>query len=208
MNKDDAELIARLLSGDKRAWDEFVNLYSKDIYNSIKQTLNKHRVSVSSAADDLFQEMFLSLCETNFEKLKSFKGLYEGRLKGFLETMARNRTIDYLRRIKTKSLEIEEKKRPSGPKEREERKRLNQALSVWPNIFLSEGKEIQMEEILDCLDEEDRKFVQLAFLSKPKLRSKEGARILGMSVAAYNMRRKRMKEKLREILKRNFHEDR
>ncbi|MBF0595222.1 MAG: sigma-70 family RNA polymerase sigma factor [Candidatus Omnitrophica bacterium] len=210
MHKDDAELTSRLFAGDKSAWKEFVALYSKPIYGAIEHTLIKYHVSVKKTHEtglqgDIFHDIFLTLIESNFAAIRGFEGRNNCRLKSFLRTHATSRTIDYLNKIKLTSLEMAERKKPSGCAERDQKKKIVDALSVEPDISFFKAQEIGLDQLLDKLDVEERAFVQIAFLSE--LSSKEGAKKLGLSVGAYDMRRKRIKDQLREIANNLSRED-
>ena len=204
MNQDDAELIARLFAGDKLAWEEFVDLYSKPILAAIKNALRKHRVSTrqgykTGLQDDIFHDIFVTLIESNFVALRSFKGKNGCRLASYLRIYAGHRAVDYLNNVKLISLDVATTKKSSGCNERDQKRRLEEALSSDPDVPILKNHEIGLEELLEKLDEEERCFVQIAYLSG--LSSKDGAKSLGLSVGAYDMRKKRIKETLKEIAK-------
>ena len=186
------------------AWDKFVELYSRPILSAIKHTLRKHRIRLEQGyktglEDDIFHDIFIALIESNFCVLRGFKGKNGCRLASFLRIYASHRAIDYLNKIKLTSLDVAETKKPASCEERDQKKKIIAALSVAPDISFFKDQEIGLANLLEHLDSEERYFVQIAFLSE--LTSQEGAQKLGLTVGAYDMRRKRIKEKLRLIAK-------
>lgn len=101
MTEPENTLIAGCVSGDKAAWDEFVRQYSGLIYHTIKNTAAPHRAEISQDfADDLFQEIFLSLVKDNYLQLRRFRGDHGCTLASWLRMIAARRTIDQLRKKK------------------------------------------------------------------------------------------------------------
>lgn len=88
-------LIDRCLKKDKKAWDLFVQKYSKLIYWAIRK--RSAASSFELGQDDIdciFQEVFLSILENNkLLQLKDVKAI-----AGWLAIIAANKTIDFMRR--------------------------------------------------------------------------------------------------------------
>jgi RNA polymerase sigma-70 factor (ECF subfamily) len=81
-------LVARCLSGDETAWEQFVRLHTRQVYALC------YRFTGSGAqAQDLTQEVFLRV----FRTLKSFRSS-EGSLGTWLARLTRNLLIDHYRR--------------------------------------------------------------------------------------------------------------
>ncbi|TJZ59904.1 RNA polymerase sigma-70 factor [Sphingobacterium olei] len=82
--KDDGELIALLVAGDRSAFTEIFNRYNKLLYSHV---LNKIRDE--DAAEDLVQDIFVVL----WEKRSLVQNI---NLSGYLFTMTRNRILNML----------------------------------------------------------------------------------------------------------------
>jgi RNA polymerase sigma-70 factor (ECF subfamily) len=85
----DSDTIQRILQGDTEAYREIIQCYQHMIFVFIYKMVNNH-----SDAEDLTQEVFVKA----FEKLSSYRG--DSQFSTWLHTMARNRTIDFLRKRK------------------------------------------------------------------------------------------------------------
>ncbi len=89
------ELIKQCLQKNKKAWDIFVQKYSKVIYWAIKKRLNAS--GFKSDQDDIngiFQEVFLSILEGG--KLRQLKDAKT--IPGWLAMIASNKAVDFMRR--------------------------------------------------------------------------------------------------------------
>lgn len=89
MQKADTEIIIDYLNGDKDSFTEIVNRYLKLIYNFCHRLIGNEK-----AAEDITQEVFLKVWKNikKFDTTKSFKT--------WIFSIAKNTTIDYLRKIK------------------------------------------------------------------------------------------------------------
>ena len=87
MDKTDAELIRATIDGDASAFSVLVERYNRDVYGFVFfMTKDK------SDAEDVTQEAFVKV----WKNLKKFKP--DQRFKSWLMTIARNTTIDYIRK--------------------------------------------------------------------------------------------------------------
>ncbi len=92
-----------LLKGNRNEWEAFVRRVSPVVFSVIKKTL----VSAgrdTEEAQDILQELFARLCANNFQILKRYDP-ERARLTTWLSVIARNMTIDYLRRFRYESFE-------------------------------------------------------------------------------------------------------
>lgn len=85
----DSEIIQQILQGDLEAYRDLIQRYQRMIFVFIYKMVNNH-----SDAEDLTQEVFVKA----YEKLSSYRG--DSQFSTWLHTLARNRTIDFLRRRK------------------------------------------------------------------------------------------------------------
>jgi RNA polymerase sigma-70 factor (ECF subfamily) len=93
----DAELLTRVQRGDERAMAVLFDRYSKIVYSVSLRVLRD-----TAAAEDVMQEIFMQV----WRKPESFVSA-KGSLGGWLTVVARNRSIDILRR-KRPSDQVEE----------------------------------------------------------------------------------------------------
>jgi len=84
-----AELVARILAGDRTAEEALVSKYGRGIAIILRRAANGRAVM-----DDLFQEVFLRAVE----KIRAGEVREPERLSGFLCGLARNLAIDHFRR--------------------------------------------------------------------------------------------------------------
>jgi len=90
------ELIKRCLQKEKKAWDVFVQKYSKLIYWAIRKRLNASGFKFNQDnIDGIFQEVFLSILEG--DKLHQLKD--PKIIPGWLAMIASNKTVDFMRRV-------------------------------------------------------------------------------------------------------------
>lgn len=85
----DAEIIQRIMDGDIEAYRELIQRYQHMIFVFIYKMVNNR-----TDAEDLTQEVFVKA----YEKLSSYRG--DSQFSTWLHTLARNKTIDFLRRRK------------------------------------------------------------------------------------------------------------
>jgi RNA polymerase sigma-70 factor (ECF subfamily) len=134
----DAELLVRVQRGDERAMAVLFDRYSKIVYSVALRVLRD-----TAAAEDVMQEIFMQI----WRKPESFVAA-KGSLGGWLTVVARNRSIDSLRR-----------KRPSDQVEE-----LNLASAF--NLAEDSERNILMERAraaVVLLPTEQRKTLEMAF---------------------------------------------
>jgi RNA polymerase sigma factor (sigma-70 family) len=194
---DDLEFVKRCVSSDKLAWDEFVERYSRLIYNYIYSVFKVKGISLPDQdnVNDLFQGLLLSLVKDNFRKLKSFKGKNGCTLASWLRQVTINFTLDYSRSLR-KSVSLDE--------EPQEGRSLKDTLA---DDELSVGDKLSREERLrqlkDCierLEKEERYFLELHINIGLGLEQVQG--VLGLSRGAVDMRKSRIVDKLRDCFRR------
>ena len=96
-----AEPLARLLTGDKRAWDEFVRRYAALIVAAVRGV-----ASGSGEIEDLTQEVFVRLCKDEFRLLRSYDAT-RASLSTWITIVARSTARDALRRRRPDSVPID-----------------------------------------------------------------------------------------------------
>lgn len=193
---DDLEFVQRCVKGDRPSWDKFVDKYSHLIYSYIYSVLKiKGAVASEESINDLFQEIFLSLVQDNFKKLKSFKAKNGCSLASWLRQITVNFTIDYIRKLKVSVVSIDE--------ENDDEFSLKEIIAddSTPVIDTLSQKE-RLEHLKDCieqLDRDDKYFLELHI--NRGLTLEELRRHFRISRGAIDMRRARIIERLRECFK-------
>jgi RNA polymerase sigma-70 factor (ECF subfamily) len=136
--EEDAELLSRVTRGDERAMAVLFDRYSKVVYSVSLRVLRD-----TAAAEDVMQEIFMQI----WRNPDGFVAA-RGSLGGWLAVVARNRSIDTLRR-----------KRPS-----EQVEELNLASSF--NLAEESERNLMMERARTAvvkLPTEQRKTLEMAF---------------------------------------------
>jgi len=188
----DLEFVHRCVKGDKQAWDEFIDKYSRLIYNYIHSVLKiKGSRYTQENINDLFQEIILSLVKDNFKKLSTFKARNGCSLASWLRQVTVNFTIDYLRKLKA-HVSIDE--------EDDEGFSLRDLLSSDSpsavDMLNQEEKLTHLKDCIDKLDNEDQHFLELHINREVSL--EELKDYFKLSRGAIDMRKSRIIERLRE----------
>jgi RNA polymerase sigma factor (sigma-70 family) len=189
----DLEFVQRCTSGDKTAWDEFVEKYSRLIYKYIHSVLKIKGQSApydKAQADDIFQDIFVFLAAGDFRKLRSFRGQNNCTLASWLRQVTVNYTIDHLRRIKQPvSLDAQD----------EEGHALKESLidksQPASEIVLEKERLEQLSGCIDILSPEEQYFIELHI--NQGLAIEELCRYFKASRGAIDMRKNRIIERLR-----------
>ncbi len=98
---EDLELVARLVRGEARAWEAFLELYGGAVMEAARFTL--HRALGEARRQDVenvVQAVLLALCEKGCRRLRSFKG--RSSLRTWLSSVACRFALNYVRTEKRK----------------------------------------------------------------------------------------------------------
>lgn len=181
---DERELLLACIEGEKRAWDELVDQYSRLVYGTITQTLRLYHVQADqTVVEDLFQDFFLSLLRGQCKKLRQFKGERGCSLASWLRMVGTRLTIDFLR--KQQHLEVASEAAPEG------------STDAYAGVINKEQERL-LVEALSALPAGDRLLIELCFKELP---AEDIAVILGTSVNAVYTRKSRIVAKLRETIR-------
>ena len=194
---DEQEFIQRCFKQDKAAWDEFVDRYSRLIYNYIYSTFKiKGASTPSDIVNELFQEIFLSLIKDDFKKLRQFKGKNNASLASWLRIITINFCLDYLRKEKRTSSSLEEDLDS-------ERFRFLDILAdqrILAKEALTDQERLQyLSECIDSLSSQDKYFLEMHIYQGINLRDLQVT--LSISRSAVDMRKSRLIQKLRDCFK-------
>ena len=179
---DESELIKRCLKKEKRAWDIFIQRYSKVVCWAIRKRLSMSDFAFhEDDVNDIFQEVFLSIIEG--DKLLQIKNAK--LVAGWLAMVASNKAVDFMRkRIRSKECLIQEGSILKDDVFREE-------------LHNRDLMEI-IKSILDTLSVKEKIVISLNLLEDRTHR--EIASIVGLSINTVSTLIARAKQKLRERL--------
>jgi len=192
---DELGFVRRCVKGDRQAWDEFIEKYSRLIYNYVFAVLSARNYSFAqNHLQDIFQEIFASLIKDNFKKLSSFKAKNGCSLASWLRQVTVNFTIDYIRKLKP-LVSIDEETDGDFS-----------LIDILPSnspsaadTLRQEEKLVHLKDCIDKLDIDDKYFLELHIhrgLDLEKLKA-----YFKISRPAIDMRKFRIIERLRECFK-------
>jgi RNA polymerase sigma factor (sigma-70 family) len=192
----DLEFVQKCVKGDKLVWDEFVDKYSRLIYNYIHSVLKVKGANSFNQdnINDLFQEIFLSLTKDNFKKLRSYRARNGCSLASWLRQVVINFTIDYIRKFKPLVSIDEETDDGFSLKEilRSDSASVTDKLS-------HEERLIHLKDCIERLDNDDRYFLELYINKGLDLEALMG--VFKISRGAVDMRKSRVIDRLRDCFK-------
>ncbi len=187
---DDAEILRGCLRGDKRAWDGFVDRYSRLIYWSIWKKLETRALpNKKEACRETFQEFFRRALEPSL--LQKIAGAEN--IKRYLHVSVSNLVSERFRRRGTvEKFEVSDESAEA------------EASEFSDEAVLSERRAI-LESVLGTLKPDQRKCLELHYLDGHT--HQEIANILGLSQDTVSSILRRAKDKLRERLRAKGIED-
>ncbi len=193
-------IIARCLTGEKQAWDEFVAKYHKLVYNSIYRTLELTGYKIEpDLINDLYQEFFVSILNDDYYKLKKFKWKNGCSVATWLSVIARNMVLDFIRKnskSKAKEESIDKETIDAEGKASLKDLLIHSEKTVRDELCDEEDVD-RLQKIIEKLSAEDKNLLEMLYYQE--LSSEEIAVILNKSVDALYMQKKRLLEKLKEI---------
>jgi RNA polymerase sigma-70 factor (ECF subfamily) len=89
----EVEIVQRMIKKDEKALRIFYNQYYKQVFNFVYQKTKKYHLT-----EELTQDTFIDFLDA----LRDFR--YQSSLKTFLFSIAKNKTIDFMRKKKIKTL--------------------------------------------------------------------------------------------------------
>lgn len=192
-------MVARCISGDRKAWDEFVGTYKGLVYSAIIRTfrLVGYRDS-GQIMDDLFQDVFALLLRDDCAKLRSFRWENNCSVASWINIITKNLTFDYIRKFFT-------------------RKQIMDVLLVDPSAkegifkdkdisdvdFLKDLENKDKAELFKCavkeLLNEELNLLNLVYVREIPLN--KIAKLLGKSADAVFAQKKRLIKRLQKIIR-------
>jgi RNA polymerase sigma-70 factor (ECF subfamily) len=185
MTEEEKTLIRGCISGDKAAWDSFVQQYSNLVYHTIRKTLTLHHLeSRDEVVEDLYQEFFVSVLQDNCRKLSQFRGDGGCTLASWLRVVASRLTIDFLRKQR--------------PLEGEVTETIASDQRGAPDLMLDQEQANMLSRAIESLSSRDQLIIELTY--HQGLPPQEIASILKISVGALYTQKSRILDKLRHVL--------
>ncbi|SHK05432.1 RNA polymerase sigma-70 factor, ECF subfamily [Clostridium amylolyticum] len=176
----DKEIVERILNGDVQAFELIINRYEISIARFIYQMVRD-----KETAEDLTQEVFILA----YNKLFTYKSDY--KFSAWLYRIARNKTIDYIRKEgKVKSVNLDD----IGPI-------CSNESSPEEIIEFRELKET-IESFIRTLDIIDKQILTLRY-TKHELTFNDIADMLNMSLSSVKKRYYKIYDKYEKYLSRN-----
>lgn len=204
MNKDDKELIAQLMAGEKQAWKRFESGdFAKLIFWAMCKPIQSQKKAKFSEIIDirLSKEETIELhrdilCKI-IENLETFEGRNGCSLKSWVRTIAVNKTIDYLKKGKLPTVSIDDDKEDDDGNSYSDSS-LDNAMVMEFNkrqeVYLSNE---ELRVLLDLLDEKEKQFAEVCF--DPDENPEEIAKNLNITIKNYYVRKNRLMKKLEDI---------
>ncbi len=190
------DVVNRCLAGEKQAWDEFVEKYSKLIYNAIYRTLELKGYKIESdLVEDLYQEFFISILKDDYRKLRKFTWKNDCSIATWLCVIARNMIFDFIRKdIKARGRTESIDKEAGGEDTKTLLKELLVSSEKIAHEELSDAEEVALlEKAIAKLLTEDRVLLEMIYYQE--LSFEEIAKTLNKSIDALYMQKKRLIER-------------
>ena len=162
--RSDRELLQLCIDGDRSAWGEFVERFSRYVYYLIQVTAKRHSVRIDEEESaDLHNDLFLALLEDDRRRLRAFRGSNGCSVRSWIRVIIIRRTIDALRkRKKVLSLDAGPEEKGSAPVVVDERPdALDQMVA-----FEDQQKRERLSELANLLSESDRLLLEMLFVQK------------------------------------------
>ena len=178
MDKDDVQLIHRVLSGDDEAFGALVQKYQKSVH-----ALAWRKIGDFHYAEEITQDAFLQA----YEKLSTLKN--RSQFAGWLYVITNNLCTDWLRRKKPAMQPLGDASMKAIDKLTYERYVLEQR-----ETEATEHRREIAKQLLEKLPESERTVVTLYYLGE--MTTKEISKFLGVSVHTITSRLRRARERL------------
>lgn len=192
----DEELMTACIAGDRRAWAQFVERFSRYVWFIVRVTGQKYGVRFSEdACADLHNDLFVALLEDDRRRLRHYTGRNGCSVRSWIRIITVRRTIDALRRRRPE-LSIEADAEADGP---------NRLTPVAPGPDAlehllqreDEDRRGDVAALFARLPATDRQLIDLLYVQKVSV--PEAAEVLGIRHGALYTRKNRIIHKLRAL---------
>lgn len=194
------KLVEEFIAGEKVAQKEFISEYKNLIYSCIYRVLEGYGFDLEiNLIKELYQEAYLKLLKDDFSNLRRFKWKNGSSLATWISHLTRNLVIDNIRK-NNKYREMQQSaNEPIKEVESTELIDIIGDSKYSADFILTKEENLQvLKEALENLPDSDRQLVELLYFQE--LPYEEIARILDKSIDAIYMQKKRVMEKLKEII--------
>mgnify|MGYP003488164261 FL=1 len=193
-NLSEKELLKECVQENKEAWNTFVERYSNLIYHTINKTLKTyHADHLYQDSSDIHNNVFLSLMENNYRKLRQYKGRNGCTVSSCLMVVTSNFTLNFIKKQK-QHIPIEDNNADNINVIK------NISISQQPDEELSEKEYREVfKELINDLNANDMLFLKLYY--EKELSPEEIAEILNLTVSTVYSKKNRIREKLQKISK-------
>jgi DNA-directed RNA polymerase specialized sigma24 family protein len=99
----DQNLVELCVERDEDAWLELMRRYHLLIVKIASRTIRRWFQPTPSLLDDLFEDVLVKICASDYRALRELEWRHEGTLRGLLQVVASTVAQDYLRRCLTQS---------------------------------------------------------------------------------------------------------
>lgn len=138
--------LKKLIRGDRRTWDEFVDRYSPVIYSAVWKIFRTHCPQVNEYdVEDAVQEVFIRLVRRDYRLLKSYDPSRSSPVT-WLTIVTRSTALDCLRRRKPGSVSLDNLAREIGEPPRAGSAK---AADIIPPGLLSPRQKLVLQLIFD-----------------------------------------------------------
>lgn len=191
------DLLNACCTGDKNAWDAFVEKYTNLIYHTVHKTLKTYYSDfLYQDVEDIHNSIFLSLMENDYKKLRQYKGINGCTVSSYLMVITANFTLNFIKRYKS-HVPIESDSNDN----RDVIENISAAHSQPDEEFVNIDHDKILKELIEELNSNDKLFLKLYY--EKELPPEEIAEILNLSVSAIYSKKNRITDKLKKIAKKN-----
>ena len=188
------ELLSACIQGCKESWDTFVSKYTNLIHHTIRVVFHTYKVeSHNQDTHDIHNNLFLSLIEDDYKKLKQYEGRNGCSVSSWLVVVTSNLVLKFIKKQNQHTF-------GNTTANEYEIENLTCSQEQEPEALLleKEYKELFTELISD-LNTNDKLYLELYY--RRELPVETAAYILSITVNTVYSKNSRIREKLKKISK-------
>lgn len=190
----DRQLLTRCIAGDRRAWCQFVERFSRYVYYLIQRTDQRYNAGLSEAdIADAHNDIFIAFLEDDKRRLRAFEGRNGCSVRSWVRLIAVRKTLDLLRRRKVHlSLDAE-------ADERAVPEPIDQAADPLQSLLNARDarRQAQLSTLIEKLGPKDRLLLDLLYAQR--LSVDAAAAVLQINRGALYTRKTRVIKRLRAL---------
>ncbi len=187
------ELLDACIQGNKESWDAFVRKYTSLVNHTIEKVLHVQKTdSHYQDMGDIHNNLFLSLIENDYKKLRRYEGRNGCTVSSWLMVVTSNFVLNLVKKEKQQILNnttdnVYEIEGLPGPQEQPDE-----------GLLEKEHEEL-FKELISDLNANDMLFLELYY--REELPPESIAEILSITVSTVYSKKTRIREKLIKIAK-------